>query len=58
LLGSIFNIQNEKISMAAMISGVLIFSGFLIKSYTRKDRVLAKTTGLGRMYQLLSNRIA
>jgi len=27
LLGSMFNIQNEKIFMAAMLAGVLIFSG-------------------------------
>jgi hypothetical protein len=47
LLGSMFNIQNEKIFMAAMLAGVLIFSGFLIKSYARRDTRLDNNNNKG-----------
>jgi hypothetical protein len=33
LLGSLFNIQNEKMLTAAMYAGILVFSSFLIKSF-------------------------
>ena len=37
LLGSLFNIQNQKMLTAAMSACILVFSSFLIKSFAIKD---------------------
>ena len=39
LLGSLFNIQNEKMLTAAMYAGILVFSSFLIKSFAIENRL-------------------